>query len=614
MRRLPVAAFGALVVATVGAFFVTQHVKVSSPLVNGASRSRGAFSPLHGGVCGLFDARVVSFSFYLQHRSDDVDVFVTDQSGNIVRTLATGKHMLGGTHAVRAHFLWDGYQDNHKVAPDGIYYFRVALLGQGPTINETALPVIVKSSLPHPVVRGVSPSVAAPGEPVTINYTDSHRSGNVLIYRTDRPNWWQHPLSSIATKWNHNSIVWNGRISGRPAPPGTYLFGFTMTDGACNPGRFPARLPPTRGTTPGAGVTLRYLAAEPPLAPVAAGSRALVEVDSRTRPYSWTLHRAGVRRALAHGTGLGHALAVRIPRQDGPGLYVVSLRSGAHETAVPLVAHSGTPAGAHARLLVVLPALTWQAVNPVDDDGDGIPNTLATGGPIRLARPLANGLPAGVADEATLLAYLDRSHLAYDLTTDIGLAAGIGPTLSGHRGVVLAGDETWVPGQLTALLRAFVQNGGNVLTLGIDSLRRTVTVHSDIARDPSDVAPTDIFGARIGPVAPRGGGLILVLKDGLGIFTTTSRAFPGFQSFQPIDVPSQAAGGSGTAGSGPAGAGSAVSAAGTSNSTQSIVGFKVGRGTVVEIGLPRFAASLAPGARNVDAQELVRRLWAVLGR
>jgi hypothetical protein len=274
---------------------------------------------------------------------------------------------------------------------------------------------------------------------------------------------------------------------------------------------------------------------------------------------------------------------------------------------------------------VVLPALTWQALNRVDDDGDGIPNTLDAGGPVRLARPLANGLPSGVAGVQTLLAYLDRSHLAYDLTTDIGLAAGIGPKLSGHRGVVLAGDEPWVPGSLAALLRAFVQNGGNVLTLGIDSLRRIVTVHSDIASNPSDVAATDVFGARIGPVVPRGGGLILVLKDALGIFTTTSQAFPGFQSFQPIAVPGgsgsggSGSGGSGSAGSGSGGSGSAgsgsrVSAAGTSNSTQSIVAFKDGRGTVVEIGLPGFAASLAPAARNVDAQELVRQLWTVLGR
>ena len=38
-----------------------------------------------------------------------------------------------------------------------------------------------------------------------------------------------------------------------------------------------------------------------------------------------------------------------------------------------------------------------------------------------------------------LLAYLDATHRAYDLTTDLGLIDGVGPQLSGHRAVVLAG-------------------------------------------------------------------------------------------------------------------------------------------------------------------------------
>ncbi len=35
VSRLPVAAFVALAVATVAAFFVTQHLKVTTPLVTG---------------------------------------------------------------------------------------------------------------------------------------------------------------------------------------------------------------------------------------------------------------------------------------------------------------------------------------------------------------------------------------------------------------------------------------------------------------------------------------------------------------------------------------------------------------------------------------------------
>ena len=136
MTRWPVAAFGALVVATVGAFFVTQHLKVSAPLIAGDPRpSPGAISPLHGTQCGAGNHAVTNFSFYLLHRSDVVDVYVVDQSADIVRTLATGVQMRGGAHPVRINFPWDGREDSGKVAPDGTYYYRIALRGQNRTID-----------------------------------------------------------------------------------------------------------------------------------------------------------------------------------------------------------------------------------------------------------------------------------------------------------------------------------------------------------------------------------------------------------------------------------------------------------------------------------------------
>jgi hypothetical protein len=597
MIRLPIAAFGALVVATIGAFFVTQHIKVRTPLFTGVRRSPTTISPLHGGICGTVYHRADTLTFYLLHRSDNVSVYVIDEGGDIVRTLAAGVHMQGGAHPVRKYFTWDGRDDSGRVVSDGTYHYRIALLGQGRTIDETSLPVTVKDAVPHPVITSVAPALVSPGTPVTINYHDYHRSGLVELYRTDLPDWWLHkPVKGIATKWDHSSVEWDGMIAQRPAPAGTYLVGFAMTDAACNSGTFPARLPPRSGSTPHAGVTLRYLAAAPTLSPVAAGSRALVYVDSRQRPYTWTLSRAGMRKAVGHGTGNGAVLRVRLPRGDGAGVYVLSLRSDGRRTSVPLIA-SATGAGTRAKVLVVLPALTWQGQNPVDDDGDGIPDTLDGGGPIRLARPFANGLPAGFSDEASLLAYLDRAHLPYDLTTDVALANGSGPQLSGHRAVVFAGTERWLPSPVTPLLRSFVADGGNVLSVGIDSLRRTATLRSDHALAPTAPAATDVFGARPGQLVAPGANLILVLRDGLGIFATTSQAFLGFHTFEPITPPAQAT----TAPS---------SAAGTSSTTAAIVGFKAGRGTVVEIGLAGFGSALS---HNVDAQELVRQAWTVLG-
>lgn len=243
----------------------------------------------------------------------------------------------------------------------------------------------------------------------------------------------------------------------------------------------------------------------------------------------------------------------------------------------------------------MLPALSWQGQNPVDDDGDGLPDTLENGGAINLLRPLANGLPAGLTAEQAFLAYLDKSHLAYDLTTDLGLVDGSGPPLRGHAGVVLAGSERWLPSSLGSELRSYVLNGGKVLSLGIDSLRRTVTLVAARASHPQLPSATDLFGAKPGALVQHSSDLITVIRDGLGIFSGTSGAFAGFSSYQPI--------------ASVAGPAQIVSEAGATDTTPSIVGYQLGRGAVVEIGLPTFASSLA---HNVDSQELLSRLWTVL--
>src|SRR5437868_2129723 len=121
-------AFGALVATTVAAFFITQHLKVSTPLLADFPRPvPGVINPLDGVVCGGVDHRRMRISFYLLHRSDDVDVYIVDQAGTIVRTLAAGVHMRGGAHPVRRLFVWNGREDNGRIAPHGLYYVRVAL-------------------------------------------------------------------------------------------------------------------------------------------------------------------------------------------------------------------------------------------------------------------------------------------------------------------------------------------------------------------------------------------------------------------------------------------------------------------------------------------------------
>jgi hypothetical protein len=596
VSRLPVASFLALIVASVGAFFITQHLKVTTPLIAGPRIGPPiAFNPLNGKTCGGIDYRRTSLSFYLLYRSDDVAVYVVDQSGDVVDTLATGRHLQKGA---RVTFVWNGREADGTIAPDGAYHFRVGLSQQGRTIDLATesgalLTAQVRTIAPRPVVGRVSPPLI-PGPGVTgatIRYSGNEtRSGTIVLYRTDLPGV-PRVVKSFATRWGAQTAYWDGKIQQQSAPQGTYLVGVDVTDAACNTGYFPVVNPPPAGTTPHAGVTVRHLAAQPPNEPVVAGARATVYVDSRQHLYSWTLTRAGAHKPAITARSDDYNLSVPV-RASTAGLYVLALGYGPYRTAVPLLASSPRPQ----RVLVVLPALTWQGLNPGDEDGDGLPDTLAAGYPVRLARPYADGLPADVADEAALLEYLDRFHRAYDLTTDLALIERVGPALAGHAAVVLAGSERWLPPSFLSALRSYVLGGGRVLSLGLDSLRGRVDLRGGYALNPSGPGNSDALGASFGPLA-QGGGLITVASDDLGIFSGTSGALTIPGSYEPI--------------TGVVRPGKIASWAVTSSGAQPIVGYRLGQGVVVDVALKEFASSLAG---NVDAQEVLSRIWTVLSR
>jgi hypothetical protein len=140
-----------------------------------------------------------------------------------------------------------------------------------------------------------------------------------------------------------------------------------------------------------------------------------------------------------------------------------------------------------------------------------------------------------------------------------------------------------------------VEGGGHVLSLGVDSMLRAVTVTDNRAVDPRPPSATDALGARPDAVVTDSTEPIAQISDGLGIFTGTPGAFGGFRSYEPI--PSVAP---------PA---QVVSEAGATGAAPSIVGYKLGRGVVVDIALPGFGSRLA---HDAAARELVSRVWAVL--
>ena len=58
---------------------------------------------------------------------------------------------------------------------------------------------------------------------------------------------------------------------------------------------------------------------------------------------------------------------------------------------------------------------------------------------------------------------------------------------------MLAGDERWLPRSTGAVLRAYVQRGGRVLSLGIGLLQRMVRIAAGEAVDPSAASAVDFL-------------------------------------------------------------------------------------------------------------------------
>jgi hypothetical protein len=226
-----------------------------------------------------------------------------------------------------------------------------------------------------------------------------------------------------------------------------------------------------------------------------------------------------------------------------------------------------------------LPALTWQGLNPVDDNGDGIPDTLSTGGPVALARPLSHGLPPGFADEAGVLSYLDAYHRRYEVTTDLALIDGIGPRLNGHAAVLLAGAEQWLPAATATALRAYVTAGGHVLSFGLESLQRGVAVRAGRAFSPTAARTVDALGATRGTPVEHNHDPLTPTVDQLGVFQNSLLGYRSYQPLPAVTSPSQL-----------------LAAAGAKPNQPSIIGYDLGRGTVFQVAVDGFGASLSRSA------------------
>jgi N,N-dimethylformamidase beta subunit-like protein len=587
--------FALLVCATFGAFFVAQELKSTPPRV--AFTVTPFFSPNRD---GRHDRARVSFSL---KRADDVTVSVITRAGDPVRRLVDNRRLRAGQPL---RVAWDGRTAQGRMVPDGVYRVRLSLRRQARAIllprniaKDTTPPRVLVSSIGPEKVPGPELLPRSDHAPAVVHLQAPGRHKEIQVYRTDvRP---LRPVFATPVKLPDaaRSWDWDGTAAGRRVAAGTYLVVVQARDRAGNIGTsvpLPPRFEYGRRLPGRGGITVRYLRAQAPATPVTAGEDTLVAVESAGARFTWTLRRVGSTAVRKRGSGTRSRRVRFVAPRGKSGLYLFEVRTRTRRTATPLVVQARRPRD----VLVVLPVTTWQGRNPVDDDGDGRPDTLDAGLATRvLGRPyVKDGIPGQVhRHEALLLAQLDRAGRRYDLTTDVALARGEGPKLDGHRGVILAGDTRWLDGRVARQLRDFVRGGGTLLSVGTQSLRRSVTL-TPAGRAIAPTLPTqrDLFGTRLRPIVHEPVTLVNV-ADRIDLFAGTTGQFGGIESYeQTLDV----RGGS---------AAVAAAAATQDGARQVIVAARFGDGLVIRPGLPDFSASLRD---NGELAELLDHMWTLL--
>lgn len=581
--------FGLLVLATAAAFVVAQRLKRSTPIIERVYLPN-YISPTCG--CKKNHANV----YFTLRDSGRVTATLVNAAGDDVRTLVDDRRLHRGRH----HYRWNGRTDSGAIAPDGRYRLRVTLRDQARSV--TAGPILILDTKPpHPRIITVTPSVIVPGGPgsrgrARIRYRGNSDPGPLIqVYRTDLPK----PKEVTFFNWRRGrkTATWDGTINGKPAPDGIYSITITTYDHAGNAGSAPPVLPPNRlEAKPHTGVSVRYLTVAGSLDPVDAGSVARFEIGPLPRRLRWSLGPVGPGSAVARGRGSGRALSVRVPSSAPAGLYLLRVEAGGHRATQPVVVQ-GRKRG---KVLVVLPAITWQGGNEVDDDSDGFANTLTGGESVQVGRGFAHGLPpAGLRDRVDpLLRFLGRTRVPYDITTDLALAQGRGPQIAGRSGVLFAGDETWLTNKLDLALRSYVEGGGRVASFGTDAFRRNVGLAGPELVNPSAPERVNVFGEETNDVRIQQAPMVVNQPDTLGLFAGVSGGLLG--GFDQFEQSQRLVGGT-----------QILSSAGRDPKHPAFIAYRLGRGIVVRAGSSEWASSLAG---SVELTDVTRRVWSLLSQ
>ena len=329
---------------------------------------------------------------------------------------------------------------------------------------------------------------------------------------------------------------------------------------------------------------------------------------SRTsRSGRWTAASTGSCRASATPSRAprrprGRALPHPDPEQDQD-RRLPRPRAGGEQRASVAARGGGAAAKSargEARPLVVLPALTWQGLNRVDDDADGFDDRLpfaargAARPPVRRRRPAAALRRGGVAAPA-----LARPRAARPTTsprTSRSPAARARPRERPGRGLrrqraLGAGAADGAP----ARLRRGRRPRG---VFGADSFRRTIELSGDSARNPSQAAArervrrADRAAAHQPGAAHRVRGRARAVRGHVELRRRVHRV-------RGLARP-------------PAAAARRITAAGRDAGQPAFLALGLGGGIVLRAGTPQWARELEESALSLELPQVTKRIWRML--
>jgi hypothetical protein len=598
-RPLVRAVFAVLVVATIAAFFLTQQLKGDFPLVIRFATKPAHFSP-NGD--GYRDESEIGFDL---SEPASVSFMVVDSEGTEVRRIISSRRLAGDA---KHRFSWDGRNDDGNVVADGTYRMRVVRRDESRVIDSVK-EITVDTVSPRVTLASAEPSVIATGLPgetpsVRLRYRGpKNKAPEVRVFRTGEGE------PRVVRRFRggpDRAATWDGRVSvgperTEPAPEGDYAFTIAVRDKAGNLTEAPQPVPRAPAARSHTGVSVRNFTLRGPLSAVTAGALAHLEVGPVDRSFDFAVSRLGDPKRILHGGRVAGRFRIHIPSKMRTGVYVVRVRAGDNRAVWPLAVAGLPPRSARgeARPLVVLPALTWQGLNRVDDDADGFADRLPFSDTVRLDRPFAGGgLPARFDQEVSpLLRWLDRERLPYDLTTDLALSRREGPALGNAPGVAFAGSELWLPDEVMKRLRDYAADGGRVAIFGADSFKRAVKVRGQEMGDASPPRRANALGERTRVVRTSAAPLT-VFKDGLGLFDGVSGFVGEFTVFEnSTGLPASAR---------------RITEAGRDPGQPAFIAFGLGGGIVLRAGTPQWARELEESALSLELPQVTKRIWSLL--